>query len=187
MLPDARVGDDIRHGFVYERVPHITLKSIANNAEIDVIHDKWQAVLEPLREALNKALKKKWEEWEIPRDADGSWPADAAKADDTCAATFLSRYGRLLVRRPLEQEELSRNVADAARATATTGDFYAGLQFALQQNASIAMQDLDLRLAVTHEAEVAVGQLGHRGVEFIDPYLIARLAEGSQNTDAKTD
>src|SRR5687768_124268 len=27
----------IRHGFVYERIPHVTLKSIANNAEIDVI------------------------------------------------------------------------------------------------------------------------------------------------------
>ena len=33
---------NIRHGFVYERVPHITLKSIANNAEIDVIWEKWQ-------------------------------------------------------------------------------------------------------------------------------------------------
>lgn len=33
---------DIRHGFVYERVPHITLKSIANNAEIDVIWDRLQ-------------------------------------------------------------------------------------------------------------------------------------------------
>ncbi|MFA7495009.1 MAG: site-specific DNA-methyltransferase [Acidithiobacillus sp.] len=32
----------IRLGFVYERVPHITLKSIANNAEIDVIWDQWQ-------------------------------------------------------------------------------------------------------------------------------------------------
>ena len=37
------VHGNIRHGFVYERVPHITLKSIANNAEIDVIWDKWQA------------------------------------------------------------------------------------------------------------------------------------------------
>ncbi len=42
------VHGNIRHGFVYERVPHITLKSIANNAEIDVIWDKWQAKLEPL-------------------------------------------------------------------------------------------------------------------------------------------
>ncbi|MGB5103591.1 MAG: site-specific DNA-methyltransferase, partial [Steroidobacteraceae bacterium] len=60
---------NVRHGFVYERVPHITLKSIANNAEIDVIWDKWQAKLEPLREQLNVALKKSWQEWEIPRDA----------------------------------------------------------------------------------------------------------------------
>ena len=49
---------NIRHGFVYERVPHITLKSIANNAEIDVIWEKWQTTLEPLREKLNAALKK---------------------------------------------------------------------------------------------------------------------------------
>jgi adenine-specific DNA-methyltransferase len=38
---------NIRHGFVYESVPHITLKSIANNAEIDVIWDKWLAILAP--------------------------------------------------------------------------------------------------------------------------------------------
>jgi adenine-specific DNA-methyltransferase len=69
---------NIRQGFVYERVPHITLKSIANNAEIDVIWDKWQTKLEPLRERLNKALKKTWQEWEIPREVDAKWP-DAAK------------------------------------------------------------------------------------------------------------
>ena len=64
------VHGNIRHGFVYERVPHITLKSIANNAEIDVIWEKWQVVLEPLSEKLNAALKKTWQEWEIPREAD---------------------------------------------------------------------------------------------------------------------
>ena len=72
------VQGNIRHGFVYERVPHITLKSIANNAEIDVIWDQWQAKLEPLREKLNTALKKSWQEWEIPREADTQWP-DATK------------------------------------------------------------------------------------------------------------
>ena len=72
------VHGNIRHGFVYERVPHITLKSIANNAEIDVIWDQWQAKLEPLREKLNAALKKSWQEWEIPREAEATWP-DAAK------------------------------------------------------------------------------------------------------------
>ena len=34
-LPPAEVTNDIRHGFVYERVRHITLKSIANNPDIE--------------------------------------------------------------------------------------------------------------------------------------------------------
>ena len=72
------VHGDIRHGFVYERVPHITLKSIANNAEIDIIWEQWQAKLESLREALNAALQKSWQEWEVPRDEDARWP-DATK------------------------------------------------------------------------------------------------------------
>jgi adenine-specific DNA-methyltransferase len=73
------VHGNIRHGFVYERVPHVTLKSIANNAEIDVIWDQWQAKLEPLRESLNAALKKTWQEWEIPRQADAKWPEATKK------------------------------------------------------------------------------------------------------------
>jgi adenine-specific DNA-methyltransferase len=70
---------DIRQGFVYERVPHITLKSIANNVEIDVIWDKWQETLEPLRTQLNAALGKALEEWEIPREAGEPWAAQAAQ------------------------------------------------------------------------------------------------------------
>src|SRR5262249_5947504 len=65
--------DDIRQGFVYERVPHITLKSIANNAEIDVIWEQWKAKLEPLRGQLNAEMGKHWEEWEIPREAEDLW------------------------------------------------------------------------------------------------------------------
>jgi adenine-specific DNA-methyltransferase len=68
---------DIRQGFVYERVPHITLKSIANNAEIDVIWERFQQTLEPLRESLNKSLKQTWEEWQIPRQADERWSKEA--------------------------------------------------------------------------------------------------------------
>ena len=47
---------DIRHGFVYNRVPHITLKSIANNTEIDTIWDTLQPAVEETRSALNAAL-----------------------------------------------------------------------------------------------------------------------------------
>lgn len=71
--------NDIRHGFVYERVPHITLKSIANNSEIDVIWEDYQERLEPLRRELNNSLKEAWEEWEIPRQADDAWPEPVKK------------------------------------------------------------------------------------------------------------
>lgn len=47
---------DIRHGFVYERVPHITLKSIANNTEIDTIWDQMHPAVEDARAHLNAAL-----------------------------------------------------------------------------------------------------------------------------------
>jgi adenine-specific DNA-methyltransferase len=33
-LPPGKVTDDVRHGFVYDRVPHVTLGSIANNPDI---------------------------------------------------------------------------------------------------------------------------------------------------------
>jgi adenine-specific DNA-methyltransferase len=69
--------NDLRQGFVYERSPHITLKSIANNAEIDVVWETAQATLEPLRNAINTLLGKQWEEWQIPREADPAWPTEA--------------------------------------------------------------------------------------------------------------
>jgi len=79
------VHGNIRHGFVYERVPHITLKSIANNAEIDVIWEKWQQTLAPLAERMKdeggrmkKPPSNGWQEWEILREAGADWP-DALK------------------------------------------------------------------------------------------------------------
>jgi adenine-specific DNA-methyltransferase len=48
-MPPAAVTNDIRHGFVYERVQHITLKSIANNPDI---------VEGMSREEINAAIKR---------------------------------------------------------------------------------------------------------------------------------
>jgi adenine-specific DNA-methyltransferase len=71
---EAQTHGKVRQGFVYERVPHITLKSIANNAEIDVIWEDYQTRLEPLRTRLNETLGENWQEWEIPRDTNAKWP-----------------------------------------------------------------------------------------------------------------
>ena len=71
------VHEKVRQGFVYERVPHITLKSIANNAEIDVIWEKYQEKLEFLRNQLNNVKYQSWEEWQIPRNAEDPWDDNA--------------------------------------------------------------------------------------------------------------
>ncbi len=85
---DAPTQGRIRQGFVYKRVPHITLKSIANNAEIDTIWEEYQEKLEPLREEINKLRGRDgsdpdlppFEEWTMPREPGAPWPDDAAKA-----------------------------------------------------------------------------------------------------------
>lgn len=71
---------DIYQGFVYERVPHVTLKSISTNKKIDIIWSSYQDKLEPLRKKINGALEKSWQEWQVPRLPDKSWPAGARKA-----------------------------------------------------------------------------------------------------------
>ena len=67
---------NVRQGFVYERVPHITLRDIANNAEIDVIWEAYEERLEPVRRQLSEASgqEKTLEEWEIPRERPDDWP-----------------------------------------------------------------------------------------------------------------
>ena len=94
---------NIAHGFVYERVPHITLKSIANNAEIDVIWNEFQLKLEPLRTALNESLSKNWEDWEIPRDVDTNW---STKTRELHAAWWKLRIDR--------QKEIDASIATKA-------------------------------------------------------------------------
>lgn len=88
---EALVRGNVRQGFVYERVPHITLKSIADNSEIDVIWEEYQKRLDPLREKLNAELKQNWQEWEIPREVAEKWNASAK---DTHAAWWEARIAR---------------------------------------------------------------------------------------------
>ena len=94
---------NVRQGFVYERVPHITLRDIANNAEIDVIWETAQEELEPLREQLNQVLGQNWQEWEIPREADESWAEEA-----------VTLHARWWERRIARQKEIDASIAARA-------------------------------------------------------------------------
>jgi adenine-specific DNA-methyltransferase len=95
-----KTENDIRKGFVYKRVPHVTLKAIANNPEIDTIHVKWQSQLEAIRTELNQLLKQSWEEWEIPRETEAKW---SEKAKELLAKWWQIRQKR--------QQEIDESIA----------------------------------------------------------------------------
>jgi adenine-specific DNA-methyltransferase len=102
---NAPTRGNVRQGFVYERVPHITLKSIANNAEIDVIWDKEEKLLEPLREQLNRAVARNWQDWEIPREADPKWSDTSKKL-----------HAQWWQRRTARQQEIDTSIAAKAES-----------------------------------------------------------------------
>ena len=114
------VQGNIRHGFVYERVPRITLGAIANNAEIDVIWEKWQATLEPLRKKLNAALKTNWQEWEVPRELPlATGAAEDVKNDSDSRAANMRKEAKTLLNdwwqaRIARQKEIDASIAAKA-------------------------------------------------------------------------
>jgi adenine-specific DNA-methyltransferase len=75
----AATHGDIRHGFVNERLPHVKLGQIANNAEIDVIWEEYQRLMEPVRQEINGLLGQSWEEWEIPYATEKDWSKQIAE------------------------------------------------------------------------------------------------------------
>ena len=76
----APTGNRVRQGFVYRRVPHIQLRHIGSNTQIDEIWNRWQSTLDPLRSRLNSMLGEDWSEWEIPRIPGRPWPEAARSA-----------------------------------------------------------------------------------------------------------
>ncbi|MEK7326468.1 MAG: hypothetical protein AAB217_14555, partial [Chloroflexota bacterium] len=97
------------------RVPHITLKSIANNEEIDAIHAKWQEQLEPLRGRINQLAGQKWEEWEVPREApkdlSGLRQPSGAQSTSQDLTGLLSEWWQL---RRERQKEIDASIAKRA-------------------------------------------------------------------------
>jgi adenine-specific DNA-methyltransferase len=101
----------LRHGFVYERVPHITLKSIANNTEIDVIWERWQETIAPLLSQLSALTTNHSSlstavplaEWEVPREFPRNWPAEAKPLHDQFWQARVAR-----------QREIDASIADKA-------------------------------------------------------------------------
>jgi len=88
-IEDDAEGQNPRYGFKYKTVPHITLKSIAQNTRLDPVAEKYNPLIEAKLQALNEALKKQpvkgfdpktgWQEWEVPFEAGKDWSAEIKK------------------------------------------------------------------------------------------------------------
>lgn len=65
-------SNNLSYGFIYERVPHVTLKSVANNTEIDVIDEKYRSQIASLLSKINSLSEKKYNEWDVPHEPIGN-------------------------------------------------------------------------------------------------------------------
>lgn len=98
--------EGLKGGFIYKPVPHVTLKSIANNPDIDSIYERMHPAIEQSLQQLNQelaagkvlgfkvaeggrkgevlsfALGDALHEWEVPFDWPEDWPAAARASFD---------------------------------------------------------------------------------------------------------
>jgi adenine-specific DNA-methyltransferase len=75
--------EGLKSGFIYKTVPHVMLKSIANNPEIDEIYERMHPTIESALTELNEAAKQTLREWEVPFDFPADWPEAARKPFET--------------------------------------------------------------------------------------------------------
>ena len=192
--PDTPTHGNVRLGFVYERVPHITLKSIANNAEIDVIWERWQETLEPLRASLNDALGRTWEEWEIPREPGNPWPDAATSAWHKLGAAETVQAKEAALRslnRALSRRYTLDNVPDIPRdpwepAATDLHSRWWEARIARQQeiDASIAAKaDFEYLYDKPYEDRTKVRVAGPFTVESISPHRVLDVDENDELID----
>ena len=132
-------ADDIRHGFVYRRVPHITLKAIANNTEIDTIWERRQPAVQSALAALNAALLEHPNPFQVTRGARKRQNVDFAAP----AATIELPNGDPAPVNGLLEWEIPREAPDdwpSAARTALTAFWEARITRQQEIDASIAQK-----------------------------------------------
>ena len=76
--------EGLKGGFIYKTVPHVTLRSIANNPDIDGIHERMHPAIEAALADLNAKLASTaaapLQEWEVPFAVAVDWPNEAKTA-----------------------------------------------------------------------------------------------------------
>ena len=150
-------------GFVYKAVPHITLKSIAQNTALDAIFARHQPTLDERLSDLNAALgavtpelrqklktklitkqqregkravsdadtrrwelpKERWDEWQVPFDADEEWPPALQRALHAYREAWRAKMDAVnaAIAASAEQEELVDQPEPVRNVTRVSGPF----------------------------------------------------------------
>lgn len=76
-IDDEGNGQNPGYGFKYKTVPHITLKSIAQNTNIDTVAEKYNPFIVDALKKLNRSAKTSFKEWEVPFEPDKKWSKKA--------------------------------------------------------------------------------------------------------------
>ena len=133
--------EGLKGGFIYKTVPHVTLKSIANNPEIDTIYERLHPGIQKALAALNSALAaypnlqpfavtegaRKGQklalgkpdvallEWEVPFDFPDAWPADRSNPD-AATGPLVDAFKAFHAARQKMQAEMDRSIAALAES-----------------------------------------------------------------------
>jgi adenine-specific DNA-methyltransferase len=119
--------EGLKSGFIYKTVPHVTLKSIANNPEIDEIYERMHPVVDAALQALNNAIKVKHNimEWDVPFEFPADWTETARKSFDTfhTARQSMQKQMDLTIAAHADQETLFDQPQVAKNKLRITGPF----------------------------------------------------------------
>ncbi len=121
--------EGLKGGFIYKTVPHVTLKSIANNPDIDTIYERMHPAVESALADLNAFLvstvKAPLREWEVPFDFAVDWPETAKTAFDAfhAARQAMQRQMDASIAAHADQEVLYDQPSIAKNRLRITGPF----------------------------------------------------------------
>jgi adenine-specific DNA-methyltransferase len=181
---DRPTYGDVRHGFVYERVPHITLKSIANNAEIDVIYDEHQPAVQAALDTLNAALRGHKAPFKVTT---GGREGKDVRFDAPKSATFTMPSGEIVPAAALVEWEVPREFpADWPPAALRPLNAFWEARIARQKaiDASIAAKaEFEYLYDRPYEDKKVVRVAGPFTVESLSPHRMLGVDENDELID----
>ena len=177
--------EGLKGGFIYKTVPHVTLKSIANNPEIDAIYERMHPGIDAALRALNQALAsqppaepfpvtdgarkgqklllgrkgQELQEWEVPFDYPADWPAPCRDAFDAfhTARQAMQRQMDASIASHADNETLYDQPAVAKDKLRITGPFTVE---AVPFPTVLSLEEQSVQAPSALEADLAIARSG---------------------------